>query len=44
MREKMQVESFDRKIIANNLARQRLSILAQRHLRDLRRSAVVELR
>ena len=34
----------DRDEIANNLMRQRLSTLAQRYLRDLRRAAVVELR
>jgi hypothetical protein len=30
--------------VSNNLARQRLAMLAHRYLRDLRRSAVVELR
>ena len=43
-REKVQAKGFDRENIENNLIRRRLSILAQRYLRDLRRSAVVELR
>jgi len=43
-REKKLAKRFDREFIANNLSQRRLSILAQRHLRDLRRSAVVELR
>ena len=34
----------EREQIANNLVRQRLTMLAQRYMRDLRRSAVVELR
>lgn len=43
-RKKIQAAKFNRERIANNLSNKRLSILAQRHLRDLRRSAVVELR
>ena len=43
-REEFRSEGPNRQTIADNLARRRLSMLAQRFLRDLRRSAVVELR
>ena len=43
-REGFRSKGPNRQTIADNLARRRLSVLAQRFLRDLRRSAVVELR
>ena len=43
-REKTQGKGPNRETVSNSLARQRLAMLAQRYLRDLRRSAVVELR
>lgn len=43
-REEIKAKGPDRERISNNLAQQRLAMLAQRYLRDLRRSAVVELR
>ena len=43
-REETKGKGPDRESISNTLARQRLAMLAQRYLRDLRRSAVVELR
>ena len=43
-REEVRSKGPNRQTIADNLARRRLSMLAQRFLRDLRRSAVVELR
>ncbi|MDP6829525.1 MAG: peptidylprolyl isomerase [Alphaproteobacteria bacterium] len=43
-REEIKGRGPDRDSISNNLARRRLAMLAQRYLRDLRRSAVVELR
>ncbi len=43
-REEVQGKGFNRDRVSNNLARRRLAMLAQRYLRDLRRSAVVELR
>jgi peptidyl-prolyl cis-trans isomerase SurA len=43
-REAIQGKGFNRQSVSNNIARRRLAMLAQRYLRDLRRSAVVELR
>ena len=43
-REDIKGKGVNRESISNNLARRRLAMLAQRYLRDLRRSAVVELR
>ena len=43
-REKIKVRGFNRGTIESNLIQRRFTILAQRYLRDLRRSAVVELR
>ena len=43
-RQAIQGKGPNRESISNNLARRRLAMLAQRYLRDLRRSAVVELR
>jgi peptidyl-prolyl cis-trans isomerase SurA len=43
-REKIKGQGPSRESITKNLTQQRLAMLAQRYLRDLRRSAVVELR
>lgn len=43
-RDETEAKRLNRKSIADTLARRRLAMLAQRYLRDLRRSAVVELR
>ncbi|MBT4489651.1 MAG: hypothetical protein HOK30_21795 [Rhodospirillaceae bacterium] len=43
-RETIQGKGPNRQSVSDNLARRRLAMLAQRYLRDLRRSAVVELR
>jgi peptidyl-prolyl cis-trans isomerase SurA len=43
-RQAIQGKGPNRESVSNNLARQRLAMLAHRYLRDLRRSAVVELR
>ena len=43
-REKIKGQGPSRESITKNLTKQRLAMLAQRYLRDLRRSAVVELR
>jgi len=43
-REEIQGQGLSRESISDNLTSERLATLAQRYLRDLRRSAVVELR
>lgn len=43
-RQAIQGKGPNRESVSDNLARRRLTMLAQRYLRDLRRSAVVELR
>jgi peptidyl-prolyl cis-trans isomerase SurA len=43
-REQTKGKGPNRETVSNSLAQQRLAMLAQRYLRDLRRSAVVELR